>query len=97
MSPSQGGDNSGQRAPPVRMTNNMYIDCILADFYWFIFFNHFCGVFFMIRCVPTSIAKNLPKNDPQVGPGQGARVRTGVDLQESAPQGRSGQCCSGGN
>lgn len=44
-----------------------------------------------------AIAKNLPKNDPQVGPGQGGRVRTGVDLQESATQGRSGQCCSGGN
>lgn len=97
VSPSRGGDSSGQLAPPVRMTNIYpYIDCVLGDFYWFIFFNHFLCPF-IIRCVPTSIAKNLPKNDPQVGPGQGGRVRTGVDLQESATQGRSGQCCSGGN
>uniref|UniRef100_A0A673AH42 small monomeric GTPase n=1 Tax=Sphaeramia orbicularis TaxID=375764 RepID=A0A673AH42_9TELE len=39
-----------------------------------------------------AIAKKLPKNDPQ-GAGQGGRTRTGVDLQEAAPQGRSSHCC----
>ncbi|KAM7381580.1 hypothetical protein PAMA_012425 [Pampus argenteus] len=43
-----------------------------------------------------AIAKKLPKNDPQGGAGQGGRTR-GVDLQEAAPQGRSSQCCGGGN
>nr|XP_020461023.1 ras-related protein Rab-5C-like [Monopterus albus] len=42
-----------------------------------------------------AIAKKLPKNDPQGGAGQGGRTRTGVVLQDTAPQGRSGQCCSG--
>lgn len=42
-------------------------------------------------------AKKLPKSDPQGGAGAGGRTRTGVDLQEATPQGRSGQCCSGGN
>eukprot|EP00064_Thunnus_orientalis_P011180 superscaffoldBa00001588_g11210 len=44
-----------------------------------------------------AIAKKLPKNDPQGGAGQGGRTRTGVDLQEANPQGRSSQCCGGGN
>ncbi|KAG8009263.1 Ras-related protein Rab-5C [Nibea albiflora] len=44
-----------------------------------------------------AIAKKLPKNDPQAGAGQGGRPRPGVDLQEAAPQGRSSQCCGGGN
>ncbi|KAK7939918.1 hypothetical protein WMY93_003244 [Mugilogobius chulae] len=44
-----------------------------------------------------AIAKKLPKNEPQGGAGAGGRARGGVDLQESAPQGRSGQCCGGGN
>ncbi|KAJ4940742.1 hypothetical protein JOQ06_027037 [Pogonophryne albipinna] len=43
-----------------------------------------------------AIAKKLPKSDPQ-GAGAGGRTRTGVDLQESAPQSRSSQCCGGGN
>ncbi|XP_023264869.1 ras-related protein Rab-5C-like [Seriola lalandi dorsalis] len=43
------------------------------------------------------VAKKLPKNEAQGGAGQGGRTRTGVDLQETAPQGRSGQCCGGGN
>ncbi|AWP17756.1 putative ras-related protein Rab-5C-like [Scophthalmus maximus] len=42
-----------------------------------------------------AIAKKLPKNDAQGGAGQGGRTRTGVDLQEAAPQGRSGHCCGG--
>lgn len=42
-------------------------------------------------------AKKLPKNEPQGGAGPGGRLRGGVDLQEAAPQGRSGQCCGGGN
>lgn len=42
-----------------------------------------------------AIAKKLPKSDPQPGPGQAGRTRTGVDLQQEAPQGRS--CCGGGN
>lgn len=42
-------------------------------------------------------AKKLPKNEPQGGAGAGGRTRVGVDLQEAAPQGRSGQCCGGGN
>lgn len=42
-------------------------------------------------------AKKLPKNDAQGGTGQGGRTRTGVDLQENAPQGRSGHCCGGSN
>ncbi|KAF3846005.1 hypothetical protein F7725_003083, partial [Dissostichus mawsoni] len=44
-----------------------------------------------------AIAKKLPKNEPQGGAGAGGRARGGVDLQEAAPQGRSGQCCGGGN
>ncbi|KAM4623477.1 ras-related protein Rab-5C-like [Polymixia lowei] len=44
-----------------------------------------------------AIAKKLPKSDPQVAGGPGGRTRTGVDLQEAAPQGRSGHCCGGGN
>ncbi|KAG7223195.1 hypothetical protein INR49_015803 [Caranx melampygus] len=44
-----------------------------------------------------AIAKKLPKNEPQGGAGVGGRARGGVDLQEAAPQGRSGQCCGGGN
>ncbi|RXN12832.1 potassium voltage-gated channel subfamily H member 4-like protein [Labeo rohita] len=44
-----------------------------------------------------AIAKKLPKNEPQGGAGSGGRARGGVDLQEAAPQGRSGQCCGGGN
>lgn len=39
------------------------------------------------------VAKKLPKNDPQGGAAQGGRTRTGVDLQEAAPQGRSTGCC----
>ncbi|XP_017288746.1 ras-related protein Rab-5C-like [Kryptolebias marmoratus] len=42
-----------------------------------------------------AIAKKLPKSDPQGGAGQGGRTRTGVDLQEASPQGRSSQCCGG--
>lgn len=42
-------------------------------------------------------AKKLPKNEPQGGGGPGGRARGGVDLQEAAPQGRSSQCCGGGN
>ncbi|CAB1455197.1 unnamed protein product [Pleuronectes platessa] len=44
-----------------------------------------------------AIAKKLPKNEPQGGAGAAGRTRGGVDLQEAAPQGRSGQCCGGGN
>ncbi|CAL9692891.1 unnamed protein product [Knipowitschia caucasica] len=44
-----------------------------------------------------AIAKKLPKNEPQGGAGAAGRARGGVDLQETAPQGRSGQCCGGGN
>ncbi|KAI3359550.1 hypothetical protein L3Q82_013947 [Scortum barcoo] len=44
-----------------------------------------------------AIAKKLPKNEPQGGAVTGGRARGGVDLQEAAPQGRSGQCCGGGN
>ncbi|MEQ2172032.1 Ras- protein Rab-5C [Goodea atripinnis] len=44
-----------------------------------------------------AIAKKLPKNEPQGGAGPGGRARGGVDLQEAAPQGRSSQCCGGGN
>ncbi|KAG7507119.1 ras-related protein Rab-5C-like [Solea senegalensis] len=44
-----------------------------------------------------AIAKKLPKNDAQGGAGQSGRTRTGVDLQEPAPQGRSGRCCGSGN
>ncbi|KAM3864083.1 ras-related protein Rab-5C [Diretmus argenteus] len=44
-----------------------------------------------------AIAKKLPKNEPQGAVGAGGRARGGVDLQEAAPQGRSGQCCGGGN
>ncbi|TRY59829.1 hypothetical protein DNTS_035252 [Danionella cerebrum] len=44
-----------------------------------------------------AIAKKLPKNEPQGGAGSGGRARGGVDLQETAPQGRSGQCCGGSN
>ncbi|XP_018939696.1 ras-related protein Rab-5C [Paramisgurnus dabryanus] len=44
-----------------------------------------------------AIAKKLPKSEPQGGAGSGGRARGGVDLQETAPQGRSGQCCGGGN
>ncbi|XP_016100491.1 ras-related protein Rab-5C-like [Sinocyclocheilus grahami] len=44
-----------------------------------------------------AIAKKLPKNEPQGGAGSGGRARGGVDLQETAPQGRSGHCCGGGN
>lgn len=40
------------------------------------------------------VAKKLPKHDPQGGAGQGGRTRTGVDLQEAAPQSRSSHCCS---
>lgn len=43
-----------------------------------------------------AIAKKLPKNEAQGGAGTGGRPRTGVDLQEAAPQGRS-SCCSSGN
>uniref|UniRef100_A0A3B4B3W5 RAB5C, member RAS oncogene family n=1 Tax=Periophthalmus magnuspinnatus TaxID=409849 RepID=A0A3B4B3W5_9GOBI len=42
-----------------------------------------------------AIAKKLPKSDPQAGVGQAGRTRTGVDLQQQAPQSRS--CCGGGN
>lgn len=42
-------------------------------------------------------AKKLPKNEPQGVAGSGGRARGGVDLQEAAPQGRSGGCCGGGN
>lgn len=42
-------------------------------------------------------AKKLPKNEPQGAAGAGGRARGGVDLQEAAPQGRSGQCCGGSN
>lgn len=42
-----------------------------------------------------AIAKKLPKSDSQAGVGQAGRTRTGVDLQQQAPQGRS--CCGGGN
>lgn len=42
-----------------------------------------------------AIAKKLPKSDPQAGPGQAGRTRTGVDLQQQPSQGRS--CCGGGN
>lgn len=45
----------------------------------------------------SKIAKKLPKNEPQGGPSAGGRARGGVDLQEATPQGRSGQCCGGGN
>lgn len=44
-----------------------------------------------------AIAKKLPKSEPQGGAGSAGRARGGVDLQETAPQGRSGQCCGGGN
>uniref|UniRef100_A0A8C6WHS1 small monomeric GTPase n=1 Tax=Neogobius melanostomus TaxID=47308 RepID=A0A8C6WHS1_9GOBI len=43
------------------------------------------------------VPKKLPKNESQGGAGAGGRARAGVDLQETAPQGRSGQCCGGGN
>lgn len=42
-----------------------------------------------------AIAKKLPKSDPQAAAEQAGRTRTGVDLQQQAPQGRS--CCGGGN
>ncbi|XP_035602153.1 ras-related protein Rab-5C isoform X1 [Oncorhynchus keta] len=42
-----------------------------------------------------AIAKKLPKNEAQGAAGAGGRARAGVDLQEPAPQGRSGQCCGG--
>ncbi|XP_068606008.1 ras-related protein Rab-5C [Brachionichthys hirsutus] len=44
-----------------------------------------------------AIAKKLPKSEPQGGAGAGGRARGGVDLQEAAPQGRSGRCCGSGN
>lgn len=44
-----------------------------------------------------AIAKKLPKSEPQAGAGQASRTRTGVDLQQPAPQARSGGCCGGGN
>ncbi|XP_036408402.1 ras-related protein Rab-5C-like [Megalops cyprinoides] len=44
-----------------------------------------------------AIAKKLPKNEPQSGAGAGGRARAGVDLQDTTPQNRSSQCCSGGN
>ncbi|XP_068610859.1 ras-related protein Rab-5C-like [Brachionichthys hirsutus] len=43
-----------------------------------------------------AIAKKLPKGDPQAGPGPAGRTRTGVDLQDAAPQARHGHCCGGG-
>lgn len=53
---------------------------------------------FIVPPPPTSkLAKKLPKNEPQGGAGAGGRARGGVDLQEAAPQGRSGHCCGGGN
>uniref|UniRef100_A0A3Q3IUE6 RAB5C, member RAS oncogene family n=1 Tax=Monopterus albus TaxID=43700 RepID=A0A3Q3IUE6_MONAL len=44
-----------------------------------------------------AIAKKLPKNEPQGGTAAGGQARSGVNLHEAAPQGRSGQCCGGGN
>lgn len=62
------------------------------------FYCHVVSVQKLTRCPPSSkIAKKLPKNEPQGGAGVGGRARGGVDLQEAAPQGRSGQCCGGGN
>ncbi|XP_036428023.1 ras-related protein Rab-5C [Colossoma macropomum] len=40
-----------------------------------------------------AIAKKLPKNEPQGGGGASGRGRTGVDLQESAPQASTSKCC----
>lgn len=40
VSPSQGGDNSGQLAPPVRMT--IYLTVFWEIFTGLFFFNHFC-------------------------------------------------------
>ncbi|KAG5831810.1 hypothetical protein ANANG_G00283330 [Anguilla anguilla] len=42
-----------------------------------------------------AIAKKLPKSEVQSGGGAGGRTRVGVDLQDSTPQSRSRQCCSG--
>ncbi|KAL3967791.1 ras-related protein Rab-5C [Maylandia zebra] len=44
-----------------------------------------------------AIAKKLPKSEPQGTAGQGGRTRTGVDLEQTNPQGSSSSRCCGGN
>uniref|UniRef100_A0A668TX81 small monomeric GTPase n=1 Tax=Oreochromis aureus TaxID=47969 RepID=A0A668TX81_OREAU len=39
----------------------------------------------------------LPKSEPQGTAGQGGRTRTGVDLEQTNPQGSSSSRCCGGN
>ncbi|KAG7260126.1 hypothetical protein CRUP_021117 [Coryphaenoides rupestris] len=54
------------------------------------------SLLFMETSAKTALNK-LPKSEPQGAGGVAGRARGGVDLQETAPQGRSGQCCGGGN